>query len=112
MNVAETYIQDVLDGVVPAGPWIIKAFQRHRRDLEAAHERGLRFSPAAGQNVIDFCEEFCIPGDRDTPMKLMPWQQAVIYISYGWKRADGTRRFRRLYVEIAKKNGKTGLAAA
>ncbi|MGA9135759.1 MAG: terminase TerL endonuclease subunit, partial [Candidatus Sulfotelmatobacter sp.] len=32
--------------------------------------------------------------------------------TYGWKRADGTRRFRRAYLEIAKKNGKTALAAA
>ncbi len=46
-------------------------------------------------------------------MQLMPWQRAFLYISYGWrKRLDGTRRFRRVYLEVAKKNGKTGLAAA
>ena len=32
-----------------AGPWIIKAFKRHRRDLEHGHTRGLRFEPDAGQ---------------------------------------------------------------
>jgi phage terminase large subunit-like protein len=120
MTIAEKYIQDVLDGVglkideqaVPAGPWIIKAFQRHRRDLETAHERGLHFDPAAGQYVIDFCETFCIPSAQHTPMVLAPWQQAILHIIYGWKRADGYRRFRRVYLEIAKKNGKTGLSAA
>ncbi len=31
---------------------------------------------------------------------------------FGWKRADGKRRFRRVYVEVAKKNGKSTLIAA
>ena len=30
---------------------------------------------------------------------------------FGWKRGDGTRRFRRAYIEIPKKNGKSTLAA-
>src|SRR5262245_16256102 len=104
MNIAEKYIQGVLDGSIPAGPWIIKAFQRHRRDLETAHERGLHFDPAAGQYVIDFCQTFCIPSAQTTPMVLAPWQHAVLYIIYGWKRRNGWRRFRRIYLEIAKKN--------
>ena len=31
---------------------------------------------------------------------------------YGWKRADGSRRFRTAFIEIAKKNGKTTFGAA
>jgi phage terminase large subunit-like protein len=109
---AEKYIDDVLAERIPAGQWIIKAFRRHRKDLLTAKERGLWFDPSAGDFVIEFCEAFCIPSAMTEPMKLMPWQHAFIYILYGWKRADGTRRFRRAYLEIAKKNGKTGLAAA
>jgi phage terminase large subunit-like protein len=112
MSIAETYIADVLSGAVPAGPWIIKACQRHRRDLETAKERGFYFDPAAGQRVIEFIECFCIPPERDECMVLTPWQHMFLYVTYGWKRADGTRRFRRTYLEIAKKNGKTALAAA
>ena len=111
-QIAEQYIDDVLAGRVPAGPYIIKAFQRHRKDLQVGNHRGLRFDPDAGDFVIDFCENFCNPPNQDTPMVLMPWQHALLYISYGWKRGDGTCRFRRIYLEIAKKNGKTGLAAA
>jgi phage terminase large subunit-like protein len=111
MNVAEKYIDDCLNGTVPAGPWIIKAFKRHRRDLEKAHERGLHFDPAAGERVIEFCHNFC-QVEQSKFIQLAPWQQAVLYITYGWKKSDSTRRFRRLYLEIAKKNGKTGLAAA
>src|SRR5882672_7309060 len=101
MNLAEKYIDDLLSGKVPAGPYIIKAFQRHRRDLLTAKDRSIYFDPAAGQFVIDFIQEFCIPAEQDVPLKLTPWQHAVLYISYGWKRADGSRRFRRLYIEIA-----------
>jgi phage terminase large subunit-like protein len=106
---AEDYIAGVLDGSIVVGSWIKKAIARHIRDLE---RKDIHFDPAAGQYVIDFCEKFCIPSAQATPMVLMPWQKAFIYILYGWKRADGYRRFRRAYLEIAKKNGKTGLAAA
>ena len=109
--IAENYINGVLEGTIPAGPYIIKAFQRHKRDLLTGAERGLHFDPVSGDRVIEFVETFCKQPDADSYMELMPWQQALIYIAYGWKRADGTRRFRRVYCEIAKKNGKTGLAA-
>jgi phage terminase large subunit-like protein len=35
----------------------------------------------------------------------------IVGCLFGWKRADGTRRFRSVYVEVAKKNGKTLIAA-
>jgi phage terminase large subunit-like protein len=108
-QVAEKYIDDVLSGQVPAGPYIIKAFQRHRRDLARTD---IYFDGEAGNFVIDFIQTFCIPAEQEVPLKLTPWQHAVLYITYGWKRADGTRRFRRTYLEIAKKNGKTELLAA
>jgi phage terminase large subunit-like protein len=46
------------------------------------------------------------------PFILEPWQEHdVVRPLFGWKRADGTRRFRRCYVWVARKNGKTELAA-
>ena len=110
--IAEHYIADVLSGTVPAGPFIIKAFLRHKSDLETGAKRGLRFEAAAGDFVIDFIQTFCTPPNQEDPMVLTPWEHALIYVTYGWKRADGTRRFRRAYLEIAKKNGKTALAAS
>ncbi|MGE0407973.1 MAG: terminase large subunit [Amphiplicatus sp.] len=45
------------------------------------------------------------------PFQLEPWEaDDIIGPMFGWKRADGTRRYRRCYVWIAKKNGKTELA--
>lgn len=41
------------------------------------------------------------------PMKLMLWQKAFIETVYSWKMTeDGTDRFRRILLEIARKNGK------
>jgi phage terminase large subunit-like protein len=103
------YIAGVLDGSVVVGPWIKKAIQRHVRDLQ---RKDIWFDAEAANRVIDFCQLFCIPSAQTEPMQLMPWQQVFLAIVYGWKRQDGYRRFRRAYLEIAKKNGKTGLAAA
>lgn len=105
----DAYINGVLDGSVIVGGWIRKAVHRHIQDLK---REDIYFDPAAANYVIDFCQTFCIPSAQTEPIKLMPWQQTFLAILYGWKRLDGTRRFRRAYLEIAKKNGKTGLAAA
>lgn len=46
------------------------------------------------------------------PFRLLDWQRdEVIRPLFGWKRADGTRKFRRAYIEIPRKNGKSTLAA-
>ena len=46
------------------------------------------------------------------PFHLLNWQvEHVIHPLFGWLKADGTRRFRRTYVEVPKKNGKSTLAA-
>jgi phage terminase large subunit-like protein len=42
---------------------------------------------------------------------LEPWQRSIVRALFGWKRADGSRRFRTLYLEVPRKNGKTQLAA-
>lgn len=46
------------------------------------------------------------------PFLLLPWQEQVIRDVYGVVKADGTRQFTTVYVEIPKKMGKSELAAA
>ena len=46
------------------------------------------------------------------PFILEGWQDnGIIRPLFGWRRADGTRRYRRCYVWVPRKNGKTELAA-
>jgi phage terminase large subunit-like protein len=45
------------------------------------------------------------------PFVLEPWQQQVIGHTFGWKKPDGNRRFRFVWIYIPRKNGKSTLAA-
>jgi phage terminase large subunit-like protein len=110
---AETYITNVIAGRQVACKWVRLACERHRRDLLHGEERGLWFDPEAGQHIIDFAR-FCrhVKGRwADDVVVLEPWQQALLWILFGWMRADGARRFRSSYWEMARKNGKSLLAA-
>jgi len=110
---AEQYVEDVLSGKQVACRWVRLACERHRRDLECGHERGLIFDEQTAKKAIAF---FCLlkhsKGEwSGRPISLEPWQQFVIWSLFGWKREDGTRRFRTSYLEVARKNGKTTMAA-
>jgi len=45
------------------------------------------------------------------PIELAPWQQAVVGNLFGWKRPDGTRRYREAFIFLPRKQGKTVVAA-
>jgi phage terminase large subunit-like protein len=46
------------------------------------------------------------------PFHLSPWQEHhIVRPAFGWKRADGSRLFRRIAIWVARKNGKTQLGA-
>lgn len=77
-----------------------------------AVEQGCTFSPGPGERVIGFLERFCRQSKGEwanKPIQVLPWQKDFLTRLYGWKQADGTRRFRTFYVEVAKKNGKSTL---
>ncbi len=110
---AEQYVDDVIAGRIVTGRWVRAMCERHRRDLETGHERGLRFDEAAGQHVIDFFR-FLRHSKGEWAgqvFALEPWQQAILWILFGWLREDGLRRFRTAYLEESRKNGKTQIAA-
>lgn len=111
---AERYVDDVLAGRQVAGHWVQLACARHRRDLETGAERGLYFDEQAAKIAIAFSRLLKHSKGEwaETPLILEPWQQFVFWNIFGWKRKDGTRRFRTAILEIARKNGKTTMAAA
>lgn len=80
-----------------------------------AIEQGCWFDVSAGQFACEFIESFCVQSKgrwAGTLLKLLAWQRDLIMRLFGWKRADGKRRYRRAYIEVAKKNGKSTLIAA
>lgn len=110
---ATEYIDDVLSGRQVACKWVRLACERHQRDLETGHERGLYFDEMAAKTAIAFFSVLCHwKGEwAGRPVMLEPWQQFVTWCLFGWKREDGLRRFRTCYLEVARKNGKTTWAA-
>lgn len=72
------------------------------------------FDEEAAQLKVDFFPD-CLchsKGEwRGRRFILEDWQQAIIANTFGWKRPGGLRRYRTIYVEIPRKNGKTLLVA-
>jgi len=98
----------------PRSEFELRCIERMRADLLHGHERGLIWDEQAATDAVEF---FGLlrhwKGEWSTrPMSLEPWQEECIVAPlYGWKREDGTRRYRFAYVEVPRKNGKTTLAA-
>lgn len=100
----------VLRGEIAVGRLVLLAVERHYRDLQDAHKRGLVFSPAHAWHVIDFIERYFVHikgALAGKPILLDPWQKFWTAVLYGWRRRDGRRRFTRAYEEVARKNGKS-----
>src|SRR6185436_18491178 len=113
---AEQYARDVINGKIVACKWVRLACERHVHDLTHAHERGLYFDPEAAQYVIDFIQMLRHSKGKwgrgkGEFIRLEPWQQFTVWVAFGWMRADGMRRFRTSYEEVARKNGKSTKAA-
>jgi phage terminase large subunit-like protein len=94
--------------------------ERHERDLALAarpggHPKGYRFDAEAAERPVQFIERFCRHFKGEWAGQLIvleDWQRWIIRVLFGWLRADGTRRYRKAWIEIARKNSKTTLAGA
>lgn len=113
-RVAKKYIADVLAGKVTACKWVRLFCERHEKDLKKGTKRGLYFDEEEAERVLRFFD-FLRHSKGEwggQPFILSPWQQAYLWVLFGWrKKATGTRRFRISYLEVARKAGKSSLAA-
>lgn len=109
----KAYADAVVAGEIVAGPHVRNACRRHLDDLERGHERGLWFDHEAAERTFGFFENVLKLSEgqfEGQPFNLHPAQAFIIGSLFGWKRADGTRRFRRAYIEQGKGNGKSPMA--
>jgi phage terminase large subunit-like protein len=106
------YARSVVAGKTVAGRLVRLACERHLRDLKEGGQRGLIFSADDAQFAIDFfgCLRLAEGEFEGKPFKLEPFQEFIVGSLWGWKGADGHRRFRTAYVEQGKGNGKSPLA--
>lgn len=114
---ANQYIEDVLSGQVLACEFVQLACQRQKNDLTRQGTEGFpyRFDPTAAAKPCAFIELLPhIEGEwakKKLLLVLEPWQIFLIVCLFGWLKEDGTRRFVKAYIEVAKKNGKSALAS-
>lgn len=104
------YATAVTAGLIVAGPHVRNACRRHLDDLKRSD---IFFDTEAAAKALRFFEEKLRLSEgqfEDQPFRSAPAQDFIIGCIFGWKKLDGTRRFRRAYIEQGKGNGKSPLA--
>lgn len=125
LGLVEAYQADVLSGRRIVGRLERLAVERHVRDLRAARkgERpDWRFDEQEGLDVLRFATRFCrhTKGRQWAKQQFRfcarsAWSAWFLFVLFGWQaqHSDGhwERRFNEAFVSMARKNGKTFIAA-
>lgn len=110
----DAYMKGVLKGTIVAGRLVKLAVRRQIEDMKNAKKRGFYFDEEAANDAIGFAG-FCTPSKGEwagRPLVLAPWQKFIVWCAFGWRQlSDGMRRFRRVYICIGRKNGKSTMCA-
>lgn len=112
----EKYALDCLAGKIPCGRYAQLAMKRHFLDLIKSKQSSYlyRFDRERAEHALQFFK-FMVHSRGEwagSPLVLDPWQQFLLWVSFGWVfKKNGLRRFRVVYVEVPRKNGKTTMAS-
>ena len=107
-----TYYQRIQDGTETAGRWIQDWYSLVVSGLQ---EKRWFFDRKKAAKAIRFVENFCRHHEGPLAPKLIRlelWQKAFLSVIFGILDDEGFRQFREIVLEIARKNGKTLIAAA
>lgn len=116
--IAEQYAQDVVAGKIPACKWTRLSCSRHLRDLQRQSAEGFPY-----HFDCEVANRFCAQIEKYPHIKgrwaqaqqfihLEPWQCFNLAVPFGWLRENGKRRFRTMFLLVARKNAKSTKAAA
>lgn len=113
----EEYVDGVLSGEIVACQRVKDAVRRYVSDLERQSTSGFPYhlDRKWATTVCDFFPvvlKHSIGEFAGRPLILEPWQAFSIWNIFGWKRDDdNSRRFRKVYWSMGRKNGKSTIAA-
>lgn len=110
-NYILTYYQQISDGTVTVGRWVRLLYEIIIKGLE---EKQYFYSQKKAAAAIRFIENFCHHHEGALApqlIKLELWQKALLSIMFGIVDESGMRQFREIVLVMARKNGKTLLAA-
>lgn len=112
------YARDVVAKTIPACRQIRRACQRHLDNLAGQHATDYPyfFHEESAIQVCEFAEMLPhVKGEwagRHELIVLEPWQVFLFCCLFGWLiKETGFRRFRKLYAEVPRKNGKSLLCS-
>jgi len=111
-HVVTQYARRVVAGKDMAGPHVRNSCRRHLSDIERTD--GIWFDEAAADRALGFFRDVLRLNSGEfegQPFELLDWQKFIVGSLFGWKSADGFRRFRMAFVETGKGSGKSPLAA-
>ena len=106
------YYQQIKDGTVLVGKWVSKIYEYIINGLE---QRSFFYVPKKAKAAVLFIENFCHHHEGELApnrIRLELWQKALVSVIFGIVDEKGNRQFREVFLLIARKNGKTLLAAA
>ncbi len=108
----ERYARDVVAGKIVAGEYIIKAAKRFIDDLKRTD---IYWDEVESMRIINFAERYINLFEdqwEGQPVVMEPWMCFILQQTFGWFRTkDKKRRIRKVFVEVAKKNAKSTIAA-
>ena len=106
------YYQRIQDGTETVGRWVRLCYEMIIKGLQ---QKSFFYDHKKATAAIRFIEGFChhhegvlAPG----LLKLELWQKALVSLIFGIVDDTGARQFREVFFVVARKNGKTLLAAA
>lgn len=106
------YYQQIKDGTVLVNKWVRLVYEYVIKGLE---NRSFFYSHKKAAAAVLFIENFCHHHEGELApglIKLELWQKALVSVIFGVVDENGLRQFREVFLVIARKNGKTLLAAA
>lgn len=105
----QKYIDAVESGKIQVGKKMQLAIDRHKSDIKKSKETEFPFyyDPKYAKNIIRFISMLPDP-KSGKPNKLALFQKFILGMLWGWRRKkDNTRRFRKAYLSLARKQGKS-----
>lgn len=111
------YCQDVVAHKILANEYTTLACKRTLNDLKKAKEDPnfpYYFDEEAATKIVDFAQATKQYNDqwRGLPLILQPWQKHIFMSIYGWKKKENNlRRFRKAFIQIGRKQGKSTMIA-
>ena len=113
---AYQYCEDVEKGRIKTNQYVKLAVKRFRNDIKNSQKEDAEFyfDEQSANHIIAFAEATKQYNDkwRGKLLHLEPWQCFIFANVYGWKRKDDhLRRFRKAFIQVGRKAGKSTMIA-